>query len=233
MLATTGVYYDEVPWLHIGTDPYYLAQFYIREITQGIMGTDSKAALVKCATDVPFGLSQTNQMMIAAAAIASKETGVPVITHANAWERYGLAQVDALLGYGVPPHRIVIGHAFSSNDLDYVEALCRKGVYVGCDQIGFPALNSHENLAKMVGALCRKGYEDQIFLSHDSAVNSDFGIAMTPVAHTDESGMIGDYSQVFEVMPALLEREGVTHAQFEKIMRENPRRYLEQVPLQD
>ena len=233
VLATTGVYYDEVPWLHIGTDPYYLAQFYIREITQGIMGTDSKAALVKCATDVPFGLSQTNQMMIAAAAIASKETGVPVITHANAWERYGLAQVDALLGYSVPPHRIVIGHAFSSNDLDYVEALCRKGVYVGCDQIGFPALNSHENLAKMVGALCRKGYEDQIFLSHDSAVNSDFGIAMTPVAHTDESGMIGDYSQVFEVMPALLEREGVTHAQFEKIMRENPRRYLEQVPLQD
>ena len=43
--------------------------------------------------------------------------------------------------------------------------------------------------------------------------------------------MIGDYSQVFEIMPALLEREGVTHGQFEKIMRENPRRYLEQIPL--
>ena len=231
VIATTGVYFDEVPWMHIGTDPYYLARFYIREITQGIMGTDSKAALVKCATDVPFGLSQTNQMMIAAAAIASTETGVPIITHANAEERYGLEQADILLGYGIPPHKIVIGHAFSSNDLDYVRALCEKGVYVGCDQIGFPTLNSYENLAEMVGALCREGYEDQIFLSHDSAVISDFGIAMAPVAHTDESGMIGDYSQVVESMPALLEREGVTHGQFEKIMRENPRRYLEQIPL--
>lgn len=231
VIATTGVYYDEEPWMHIATDPYYLAKYYAREIEEGIMGTDSKAALVKCATDKPFGLTQTNQMMIAAAAITSIETGVPVMTHANSWERYGIAQAEALIKYGVPAHKISIGHAFSSNDLDYVEQLAKMGVYVACDQIGFPTLNSYENLAKMVGALCRKGYEDQIFLSHDSATVSDFGIAMTAVAHTDESGMNGDYSQVFEIMPALLEQEGVSAAQFDKIMRENPRRYFEQVPL--
>ena len=231
VLATTGVYFDEAPWLHIGTDPFYLAKFYIREITEGISGTDSRAALVKCATDQPFGLTEVNRMTIAAAAIAALETGVPVMTHANAHYRYGLAQADALIGYGVAPHRIVIGHAFSSDDLDYVEALCDKGVYVGCDQLGFPSLNSYENLAKMVAALCRKGYQDQIFLSHDSAVISDFGIAMAPVAHTDESGMIGDYSQVFEIMPPLLEREGVSAAQFHAIMTENPRRYFEGRPI--
>lgn len=231
IIATTGVYYDEEPWMHIATDPYYLAKYYAREIEEGIMGTDSRAALVKCATDEPFGLTETNKMMIAAAAITSIETGVPVITHANSWKRYGLVQADTLMYYGVPAHKIAIGHAFSSNDLDYVEMLVKKGVYVGCDQVGFPTVNSYENLAKMVGELCRKGYEDQIFLSHDSAVISDFGIAMTAVAHTDESGMIGDYSQVFEIMPALLEREGVSAAQFDKIMRENPRRYFEQIPL--
>lgn len=231
VIATTGVYYDETPWLQIGTDPYILAQYYAREIEQGIMGTDSRAALVKCATDEPFGMSQASRMSIAAAAITSIETGVPVITHANSWKCYGLIQADLLIQYGVPPHRIAIGHAFSSNDLDYVEALLKKGVYVGCDQIGFPTLNSYENLAHMVGELCRKGYEDQIFLSHDSAVISDFGIAMTKVAHSGESGMIGNYAQVFEIMPALLEREGVGPARLDKLLRENPRRYFEQVPL--
>lgn len=231
IIAVTGVYYDETPWLQIGTDPYYLAGRYAREIEQGIMGTDSRAALVKCATDEPFGLTQPNRMMIAAAAIASIETGVPVITHANSWRCYGLIQADLLIQYGVAPHKIVIGHAFSSNDMDYVEALVKKGVYVGCDQLGFPTLNSYENLAKMVGRLCREGYEDQIFLSHDSSVVSDFGIAMTQVARSAESGMVGDYSQAFELMPALLEREGVSAAQLDKIMRDNPRRYFEQVPL--
>lgn len=231
IIAVTGVYYDEQPWMQLGTDPYFLAGRYAQEIESGIMGTDSRAALVKCATDEPFGLTQTNRMMIASAAITSIETGVPVITHANSWRCYGLIQADLLIQYGVAPHKIAIGHAFSSNDMDYVEALVKKGVYVGCDQIGFPSLNSYENLAKMVGTLCRKGYEDQIFLSHDSAVISDFGIAMTKIAHSGESGMIGDYSQVFEIMPALLEREGVSAAQFDKIMRENPRRYFEQLPL--
>lgn len=231
VIAATGVYYDEVPWMHLGTDPYCLAGYYAREIEEGIMGTDSRAALVKCATDDPFGVTETNRMMIAAAAIASIETGVPVITHANSWKCYGLIQSDLLIKYGVAPYKIAIGHAFSSNDPDYVEALVKKGVYVGCDQIGFPALNSYENLAKMIGMLCGKGYEDQIFLSHDSAVISDFGIAMTKIAHTERSGMTGDYSQVFEIMPALLEREGVSRAQFDKMMTENPRRYFEQVPL--
>lgn len=218
--------------MHLGVDPEYLAQYYIRDITEGMEGTDSKAAVVKCGTDQPFGLTESNKAMITAAGIASLQTGVPVITHANARERYGIAQADILIKMGVPPHRIFIGHVFSSNDLNYAEELLKKGVYIGCDQIGFPSLNSYENLAKMVASLYEKGYENQIFLSHDSAAISDFGICMTPLARDfSNNPLVGDYTQIFEVFPAMLKAAGVPEAKIDKMLTENPRRYFEQQPL--
>lgn len=230
VLATTGLYFDEVPWMHLGVDPNYLARLYIRDITDGMEGTDCKAALVKCATDKPFGLTEANKAMIQAAGIASLETGVPVMTHASSFERYGLAQADILIGQGVPAHRIVIGHAFTANSVEYVEELLQKGVYVGCDQIAFPELNSYENLARMIAALCKKGYEDRIFLSHDSASLSDFGFCLTELARSEQNGLLGDYTQVFEVMPDLLQKAGVSVRQYEKMLNENPRRFFEQIP---
>lgn len=231
ILATTGMYFDETPWMHLGVSPEYLSQFYIRDITEGMEGTDSRAAVVKCATDQPFGLTESNKAMITAAGITSLQTGVPIITHANAQEHYGIAQADILIKMGVPAHRIYIGHVFSANDLNYAEELLEKGVYIGCDQIGFPSLNSYENLAAMIAYLYKKGYENQIFLSHDSAAISDFGVCMTPLARSEQNPLVGDYSQVFEVFPQLLEKAGVPEKKIHKMLTENPQRYFEQQPL--
>ena len=232
VLATTGLYFNESPWMQMTVDPDYLAKLYIREITEGIEDTDIKAAAVKCATDMPYGLSESNKAMITATGLAALETGVPVIAHANPHEKFGIVQTDMLTKMGVDAHRIMICHAFSSNDMGYVEELLNKGVYVGCDQLNFTILNSYENLAKMVGELCKKGFEDQIFLSHDAASVSDFGFCLTPGARDAEQNiLIGDYSKVFEVIPEFLKAEGVTQAQIDKMLTENPRRYFEQLPL--
>ena len=231
IIATTGLYYQEAPGIIYGAEPDFLAKYFIRELTEGIQGTDIKAGVVKCSSDLPYGIDLPNECMIRAAARASIATGAPVITHSNAGAKQGLRQQEILKEEGVPLHRVAIGHSFSSGDVEYVADLARAGSYVGCDQIGFEELVPSPRLAEMIAQLCRMGFEDHILLSHDQATISDFGFAFAPICRDFEHNpMIGDYSKVFTLMPGLLQQQGVTQAQIDKMLRHNPKRFLDGVP---
>jgi len=243
ILACTGKYFTEYPWYRFVRERPYpcvdediLADLFIRELTQGIQGTDIKAAFVKCATDDAYGFSTSNIAFIKAAGKAARETGRPVSTHGSCYSRQGLEQQRILVEEaGVKPHCICLGHCFAGGDMEYVEEIIKKGSYVGADQMGITNIRSVENYAKDIAKLLRKdkNYVDYILLSHDATIYSDFGLSLSSRrCDPEKNTLLGDFHQIFEELPAFLEKEGVGQEEFDKMTIDNPRRYIECRPLE-
>ena len=91
--------------------------------------------MVKVMTDVD-GITPDVARVMAAAAIAHQETGVPITTHSHPASRNGLAQQSFLTERGVPADRIIIGHSGDSEDLDYLRELMDNGSTIGMDRFG-------------------------------------------------------------------------------------------------
>lgn len=229
-ICATGLYHVEAPFMSKGIDPDYLASYFIKDLTEGIEGTEYKAALIKVATDKMYGMSENNRKMMEAAAIASIATGVPITTHTYSKEHHGLYQQQIFLDKGVEPKKIYIGHSFDCLDKDYLREIMDKGSYVGCDQIGITHRASTEDLAKCVADLIHmdKGYEKQIFLSHDGGVINDYGSCFMPWRRdVNKNSSCGSYDELFDVMIPELLKNGISEEIIDIMLIDNPRRYFE------
>jgi phosphotriesterase-related protein len=197
-----------------------LAELFVRELREGINDTGVKAAFLKCAVE-EHGLVGDVPRILAAVAMASVETGAPVMVHTNAAHQTGLPALETLIGAGVEPARIVIAHAGDSNDMDYLRALAASGAWLGCDRFGIDHFNPLADRIRTLTALVAEGYADRIHLSHDAACFFDFMIGDPSFA--DEKP---DYLLISKtVLPALLEA-GVTQEQIDQMMVANPKSFF-------
>jgi phosphotriesterase-related protein len=222
ILVATGVYaFLELPnFLHYRSAEA-IAELFVREIREGIDDTGVKAAFVKCAVE-EHGLVGDIPRILDAVAITALETGAPVMVHTNASAGTGLTALEALTARGIDPTRIVVAHAGDSNDLDYLRAIADTGAVLGFDRFNIPHFNPDADRIRTLLALLSEGYGDRIHLSHDGACFYDFMVGDPNFA--DERP---DYLHISKrVLPVLLE-QGVTQAQIDELMVENPRRYFE------
>ncbi len=136
VIAATGLYtFNELPTYFQVRDVDAMADLFVSDITEGIQGTDVKAAVLKCATDAP-GVTPGVEKVLRAAARAHLRTGVPISTHTHAGMRRGLEQQDLFESEGVDLRRVIIGHSGDSEDLDYLTKLADRGSYLGMDRFG-------------------------------------------------------------------------------------------------
>lgn len=234
ILCATGLYFMEEPFIMRDVDPRRIAFFLMRDICDGIQGTRYRAALVKCATDKYRGESDVNRAMVRGCGMAARQTGVPIATHTQSKLHHGLYQQQVLLEEGVEPHKICIGHTFDCLEEDYVCRLMDAGSYVGCDQIGIVHRATTQQYADFVAKLIHmgRGYEKQIFLSHDASMVSDYAYEFSPRLRDREknTAAAGGYDELFaNMLPMLLER-GVSPEQIDTMLVENPRRFFEGIP---
>ncbi|MFC6885097.1 MULTISPECIES: phosphotriesterase family protein [Actinomadura] len=228
IVAATGLYtYDALP-PYFGNrgpgtlfgGPDRLAEFFVRDITEGIGRTGVKAGMLKCATGRP-GITPGVERVIRAVAAAHRETGVPITTHSESSTRNGLDQQKLLAAEGVDLSRVVIGHAGDSTDLGYLEELIANGSYIGMDRFGIE-FTSFEDRVATVAALCERGHAGAMVLSHDSyCFNDRFDPAVVAERHPN-------YHLLHiprDVLPALRAR-GVTQDQIDQMLVGNPRRIL-------
>ena len=116
---------------------------------------------------------------------------------------------------------MVIAHAGDSNDLGYLREIADSGAVLGFDRFNIPHFNPDENRIDTLVALLAEGYADRVHLSHDAAAWYDFMQHNPPFA--DERP---DYLHIErDVLPKLLDR-GVTQAQIDEMLIENPKRFL-------
>ena len=222
IVVATGVYaFLELPnFLHYRS-PEAIAELFVRELRDGIDDTGVKAAFIKCAVD-EHGLVGDIPRILDAVAIAAVETGAPVMVHTNASAGTGTLALEALTTRGVDPARLVVAHAGDSNDLDYLRTIGDTGAVLGLDRFNIPHFNPDEDRIRTLVALLAEGYGNQIHLSHDAACFYDFMVGDPNFA--DERP---DYLHIStEILPVLRE-QGVTAAQIDELMVDNPRRFFE------
>ena len=221
IVVATGVYaFLELPNFLAYRSVEAIAKLFVREIREGIDDTGVKAAFLKCAVE-RHGIVGDIPRILEAIALASKETGAPVMVHTNAAERTGLLALEALTGHGIEPGRIVIAHMGDSNDLGYLRAIADSGAWLGCDRFGIEHFNPLADRIKTLLALLAEGYGSRVHLSHDAACFLDFFVGNPFFAEEKP-----DYLLISNrVLPAL-RREGVTQAQIDEMMIDNPRRFL-------
>jgi phosphotriesterase-related protein len=222
IVVATGFYaFLELPNFFGYRTPEAIAEFFVRELREGINNTGVKAAFLKCAVE-RHGIIGDMPRILAAVAAAAVETGAPVMVHTNAAAQTGLPALEALADAGVDPTRVIIAHAGDSNDLDYLRAIADRGAILGFDRFNIPFFNPDEQRIETLAALVAEGYTDRVHVSHDAACFYDFMTGDPNFA--DERP---DYLHIsHRILPALLEA-GVTQAQIDEMMVENPRRLFE------
>ena len=179
-----------------------------------------RAAFLKCAVE-EHGLVGDVPTILAAIAAAAVETGAPVMVHTNGAARTGVLALEALTAAGVAAERIVIAHAGDSNDLDYLRRLADTGATLGFDRFNIPHFNPDERRIETGLALLGEGYADRIHFSHDAACFYDFMVGNP--AFADERP---DYLHISNVILPQLRERGVSDVEIDRIMVDNPRRWL-------
>jgi phosphotriesterase-related protein len=225
VIAATGLYtFNELPTYFQVREVDAMADLFVSDITEGIQGTDVKAAVLKCATDAP-GITPGVEKVLRAAARAHLRTGVPISTHTHAGMRRGLEQQDLFESEGVDLRRVIIGHSGDSEDLDYLTKLANRGSYLGMDRFGIDIILPTDKRVAVIVKLCQMGYAERMVLSHDASVYID---SFTTDVIRQHMPNWNYFHIVDDVIPALLQA-GVNQEQVDTMTRGNPRRIFENV----
>lgn len=223
VLAATGLYtYHDLPFSFANRSARHLSAVFVHDIEQGIQGTPTRAAFLKCATDAP-GITPGVEKVIRAVAQAHRQTGVPIMTHSYPANGSGLRQQDLLAEEGVDLARVLIGHSGDSDDLDYLMRIADRGSFLGMDRYGLDDILPAARRNATIVALCARGYADRMMLSQDACAAIDWFDEEKIRPHLPHWTMT---YLLDEVIPAL-RTAGVSEAHIQQMTVANPRRYFE------
>ena len=231
VVCSTGYYYEGE-----GSPVYFkfrsafgniedeIFELFMKEITDGIRGTDIKAGVIKIGSSHGV-ITDYEKTMFRAAARAHKATGIPIITHTQEGSM-GPEQAALLISEGVEPSRIQIGHMSDNLDIDYHIKTLEQGVFTAWDRMGLQGLAGcpmDEQRYPVIIELIKRGYGDRLMLSHDS-INYWLG---RPFSVPEQAlPLIANWhpSHLFRNVIPALKAGGVTDQQIRTICEDNPRR---------
>lgn len=216
LVAPTGVYREAfTPPSLRGMSTEALAEEWIRELMEGIEGTEVRAGFIKIAVsdDGPTPLEVRN---LKAAALASRQTGAAIASHttSGAVARREMAILEA---EGLDLRRFIWAHANLEPDPALHLEAARRGAYIEFDAVG-AEWQSQRALVDYTLALIEAGYAESILLSHDAGWYDPSQPGGQP-----EGGIRGYTALVQEFIPAL-RAHGVTDDLLHLITITNPAR---------
>jgi len=228
LIACTGIYsYDYLPHYFENRDIDVMAEHFVSDIEGGIQGTPIRAAFLKCAADAA-GVTEHVEKIHRAVARASVQTGAPIMAHSMPAVATGPRQVEIFEEEGVDLSRVQIAHCGDTDDLQYIEGLLGKGVYVGLDRYGLEMYLPIDKRNATAAELLRRGHAERLMISQDFCATIDW---FPPEAAEifEGQGAIRNWSMTLvfdEVVPALRELGVMDDATFQTIFVENPKRWL-------
>lgn len=227
VVPCTGIYtYDHLPQFFLSRDADQIAEFFVHDIERGIQGTDIKASFIKCAADEP-GVTENIEKVHRAAARASLRTGAPIMAHSRPASETAPRQIEIFEEEGVDLSRVQIAHTGDTDDLDYIERILDKGVFIGMDRFGLELFLPFERRIPTVSALLERGYAERMFLSADSCATLDY-YAVEAIGQVVAAGLAKDWNINMvpdRVLPDLREA-GMSAEQERTMMVDNPIRWL-------
>ncbi|MFF0451175.1 phosphotriesterase [Streptomyces sp. NPDC004609] len=199
-----------------------LEEIMTRDLQEGIDDTSVRAGLIgEIGAEHFDDEAETNEMRVmTAAARASAVTGAAISLHnhigrPDLWHK----GPDHLERAGADLNRVIAGH-ITGVDLDMVESLLARGMYVEFDTLGLPQLlevpqvDNRPNIDLIIELVAR-GHVERILISHDVCTK----------AQLHEYGGNGYDYILTDVIPYFASR-GLSSADVDTIVRHNPARVL-------
>ena len=228
-----------------------LADFYVRDITEGMVfagtQTDIKAGAIKIATGQegvnpkpsPVGpngrhISASEDRLIRAAGRAQKRLGICINTHTDPQDYIvtnpGIEQLDIIEEEGGDPAKVIIGHAFiEPRSVEQIVDICKRGANVQVDHMGIPWRHDNteeldESMARFMCEVADRGFLSQMTITYDRWFFNPRGPA------TDENPQLLNekvsLGYLFESFAPRLERKGFRLRDLETMLVDNPKRIL-------
>ena len=213
-----------------------MIKLFIREITEGMEDpkfswgekfTNIRAGAIKIGTSTYMRPSE--RAVHEAAAAASKETGCPILTHTT--NGGGLEEARLLIGLGVDPRHLMIGHQGHMDDRKNEEAneyhikIADLGCYLQFDRVGSKNYDVAKQ-ARQINFLVSKGFLSRILVSHDH-VPYFYGNYMKVEKKVDGwTEGDSDYTLVSTKLVASLRKLDMSDSDIRTILVENPQRCL-------
>jgi phosphotriesterase-related protein len=184
----------------------------IRDIEQGMDGTDIRAGWIKVGTAY-MHVTAGEDMVIRAAVAAAKHTGAPISTHTTNGTM-GIEQLEIAASEGFDLTRMTIAHVDRNPDLWYHRKMLDTGASLIYDGPGKAKYYPDSMRIELLKQLVRDGFEDQLMLCNDMGRRS----------HHTVYGFGPGWQWIKQrFIPRLIE-EGFTEEQVHKFMYDNPRR---------
>ncbi len=188
----------------------YIADGIVEDIRSGIGDTGVRPGIIGEVGADKWYISALEERCLRAAAVAARETGLTLSTHAARWP-VGVAQLDLLQSEGIDASRVIIGHCDSVHIPEYHLDLAKRGVFVQFDLMHGKLLPEQvAQEAELVMNMVRAGYLNRILLSHDVCLTS----------HLHWGGGKGYDFILTEFWDALRER-GLSDAEIDTILVDN------------
>ena len=226
IIACSG-WWLEVPRFVANVSVDQLAEVFIREVEQGISGTNIKAGILKSASDM-MGVRPQEEKILRAVARAQLKTGVPIMLHSYSPGQVGRQQLAIVKEEGVDPRRVKLDHSNDTTDIEYLTWILEQGCYLGLDR--YPG-NGVSPLArtKTMKALIDAGYADRLCPSHDWSLA--YVVAAAPVSSQEERDVRNPHGYLYmkEVVFPQLREMGVSEVTINSLCVDGPRNFFEGV----
>jgi phosphotriesterase-related protein len=226
IIATTGFYLEPLRLLsEVSADQF--AQLFVREIQEGIAGSDIKPGILKAASDIA-GVTQFGETVLRAVARAHLQTHIPILLHSYSPGQVGRQQLAILKEEGVELRRVKVDHCSDTVDLEYLTWLLEQGCYLGMERL--PGRNpSPLARAKTIKVLLDAGYADRILPSHDWLLVwlREFA-ANSPISREErEKFNPHGFLYIKKVLFPQLREMGVSEATLGRLCVDGPRKFFE------
>jgi phosphotriesterase-related protein len=213
VVGATGFYWDPFPQIAIEGTVEAIRDAMIAEIETGVGATGIRCGVIKVGTSRGEPDAVADRLFRAATGAAAA-TGAPIITHTSSPDKAGW-HVRTFERARMDPSHVVISHMGAARDVSELVELARSGVFMGIDKISFPKGPTNVELADLVRDACNKGLERQIILSSDLA-------RRTLLRRHGGRG----YCTVLKDFVPMLHERGITPAQIDTMLCDNPARLL-------
>ena len=177
---TTGNYDTFSEWIE-NASINELTDFVVKEIEEGLEGTGIPGGQVKFGTDYNR-ITPLEEKTLRAVARAHHETKAPMHSHTEAGTM-ALEQIELLKSEGINLEYMSFGHMDRNPDPFYHEKVAQTGAFLSFDGISKIKYAPESTRIHCILELVKKGYEDQILVSGDTARKSyykhyDYGLGL-------------------------------------------------------
>jgi len=164
IVAATGyhrdAHYPPGHWVHTATVEQ-LAERIVADLRDGMDGEAARAGVIKAGVSYQRITASEGRRLVAAA-VASKETGAPILVHTEIGTM-GHEIVDLLTREGVAPDRIILAHLDRNPDLELHSEIADRGVWLEYDTVGRIKYRPDSQLLDLIAA----GRQDRMMLGLD------------------------------------------------------------------